>query len=35
MTIHPKHNIAFFRAYDFTIDLDELQSTLEAKISAA
>ena len=33
ITVHPKHNIAFFRAYDFAIDLDELQSTLKAKIS--
>ena len=35
ITVHPKHNIASSRAYDFAIDLDELQSTLKAEISAA
>jgi len=24
ITVHPKHNIASFWAYDFTVDLDEL-----------
>jgi len=32
---HPEHDIAFSRAYDFIIDLDELQSTLKAEISMA
>jgi len=35
ITVHPKHNITFSRAHDFAIDLDELQSTLKAKISVA
>ena len=35
ITVHPKCNIASFRACDFTIDLDELQSTLKAEISTA
>ena len=35
ITIHPKCNIAFSQAYNFTIDLDKLQSTLKAKISVA
>jgi len=35
ITVHPKCNIASSRARDFTIDLDELQSTLKAEISAA
>ena len=35
ITVYPKHNIASFQAYDFTIDLDELQSTLKAEISVA
>jgi len=35
ITVHPKHNIAFSRACDFAIDLDELQSTLKAEISMA
>ena len=35
ITVHPEHDIAFSWAYDFTIDLDELQSILKAKISAA
>ena len=35
ITIHPEHNIASSRAHNFTIDLDELQSTLKAEISIA
>jgi len=35
ITVHPKHNIASSQAYDFTIDLNELQSTLKAEISVA
>ena len=35
ITVHPKRNIASFRACDFAIDLDELQSTLKTEISAA
>ena len=35
ITVHPKHNIASSQARDFTIDLNELQSTLKAEISAA
>ena len=35
ITVHPKHNIASFWAYDFTIDLNELQSILKAEISMA
>ena len=35
ITIHPEHNIVFFWAYNLTIDLNELQSILKAKISAA
>ena len=34
-TVHPKHDIAFSRARDFTIDLNKLQSTLKAEISTA
>ena len=33
ITVHPKHDIASSRAYDFTVDLDELQSILKAEIS--
>ena len=33
ITVHPERNIASFRAYDFIIDLDELQSTLKFEIS--
>ena len=33
--VHPKHDIAFFWAHNFAIDLDELQSTLKAEISTA
>ena len=35
ITVHPKHDIAFSWACDFAIDLNELQSTLKAEISAA
>jgi len=35
ITVHPEHNIAFFQAHNFAVDLNELQSTLKAKISAA
>ena len=35
ITVHPKCDIASSRACDFTVDLDELQSTLKAEISAA
>ena len=35
ITVHPKHDVASFQAHDFTIDLNELQSTLKAEISAA
>jgi len=35
ITIHPEHNIAFFQAYDFVIDLNELQSILKVEIFAA
>jgi len=35
ITVHPKCDIASFRAHDFAIDLDELQSTLKTEISAA
>ena len=35
ITVHPKYDIAFSRAHDFTVDLDELQSTLKAEISVA
>jgi len=35
ITVHPKHDIASSRAHNFTIDLDELQSTLKAEISTA
>jgi len=35
ITVHSEHNIASSQAYDFAIDLDELQSTLKAEISAA
>jgi len=33
ITIHPEHDIVFSQAYNFTIDLNELQSTLKAEIS--
>ena len=35
ITIHPKCDIAFSQAHDFTIDLNKLQSTLKAEISVA
>jgi len=35
ITVHPKCDIASFRACDFAIDLDELQSTLKTEISVA
>jgi len=35
ITVHPEYDIAFSQARDFTIDLDELQSTLKAEISVA
>ena len=35
ITIYPEHDIASSQACDFTIDLDELQSTLKAEISMA
>jgi len=33
ITVHLEHDIASSQACDFTIDLDELQSTLKAEIS--
>ena len=35
ITVHPKCNIASSQAGNFAVDLDELQSTLKAEISAA
>ena len=35
ITVHLKHNIASFQAYNFAIDLNELQSTFKAEISMA
>jgi len=35
ITVHSECDIASFWACDFAIDLDELQSTLKAEISAA
>jgi len=35
ITVHPKHNIASSWAYNFTINLNELQNTLKAEISTA
>ena len=35
ITVHPEHNIASSRAHNFTVDLDELQSTLKTEISTA
>ena len=35
ITVHPECDIAFSWACDFTVDLDELQSTLKAEISVA
>jgi len=33
--VHPKRDITSSQAYNFTVDLDELQSTLKAEISTA
>ena len=35
ITVHPECNIASSQAHDFTIDLNDLQSTLKAEISTA
>ena len=35
ITVYSEYNIASSQAYDFAVDLDELQSTLKAEISAA
>ena len=35
ITVHPERDIASSRARDFAVDLNELQSTLKAEISAA
>jgi len=35
ITVHPERNIASSRACDFTVDLDELQSTLKTENSMA
>jgi len=35
ITVHPECDIASSQAHNFTIDLDELQSTLKAEISMA
>ena len=35
ITVHPKCDIASSQAYNFTVDLDKLQSTLKAEISVA
>ena len=35
ITIHPKHDIASSKACNFAVDLNELQSTRKAEISAA
>jgi len=35
ITVHPERDIASSRAYDFTVDLNELQSTLKTEISVA
>jgi len=35
ITVHPEHNIASSQACDFAVDLNDLQSTLKAEISAA
>ena len=35
ITVHPKYISASFRACNFAVDLDELQSTLKAEISVA
>ena len=33
ITVHPECDITFSQAYDFAVDLNELQSTLKAKIT--
>ena len=35
ITIHSECNIAFSQAYDFAVDLNELQSILKVEISVA
>jgi len=35
ITVHSECNITSSQAYNFTVDLNELQSTLKAEISAA
>ena len=35
ISVHPEYNIASSQAHDFTVDLNELQSTLKAEISMA
>ena len=35
ISVHPEYNITSFQAHDFTVDLNELQSTLKAEISMA
>jgi len=35
ITVHPECDIASSQAHNFTVDLDELQSTLKAEISVA
>ena len=35
ITVHSEHDIASFRACNFAVDLDKLQSTLKAEISMA
>jgi len=35
ITVHHEHNIAFSRACNFAVDLNDLQSTLKAEISVA
>jgi len=35
ITVYPKHDIASSQAYNFAVDLNELQSTLKAEISMA
>ena len=35
ITIHPKHNIASTRAWDFAVDLDDLHQQLQSHISDA
>ena len=35
ITVYPEHDITSSQAHNFTIDLNELQSTLKAEISVA